>query len=91
MTNTKYKLSSIDKAQITAAARKALMVADAHYYAWPTQQQELFRTTMIGTFIIWKVPMSGSFLKQVVVIVVIVKGSEVQRYQLLRLPTSLLG
>jgi hypothetical protein len=46
MTNTKYKLSSIDKAQITAAARKALMVADAHYYAWPTQQQELFRTTM---------------------------------------------
>ena len=41
-----HKLSSIDKTQITAAARKALMAADAHYYAWPTEQQERFRTTM---------------------------------------------
>ena len=46
MIDTKYKLGSIDKKQITAAARKALMAADAHYYAWPTQQQERFRTTM---------------------------------------------
>lgn len=46
MTDTKYKLGLIDKKQITAAARKALMAADAHYYAWPTQQQERFRTTM---------------------------------------------
>ncbi len=46
MINTKYKLSSIDKTKITAAARKALMAADAHYYAWPTEQQERFRTTM---------------------------------------------
>lgn len=46
MTSTKYKLSSIDKAQITAAAHRALIAADAHYFAWPAEQQERFRTTM---------------------------------------------
>ncbi len=46
MTDTKYKLDSIDKIQITAAARKALMAADTHYYAWSAEQQERFRATM---------------------------------------------
>jgi len=46
MTNTNYKPGSIDKAQITAAARQALMAADAHYYAWPIDQQERFRSNM---------------------------------------------
>ncbi len=46
MTDSKYKLASIDKKQITVAARKALMAADAHYYAWPMQKQERFRATM---------------------------------------------
>ncbi len=44
--NVKYKLSSINKAQITAAARKALIAADSYYYAWPAEQQENFRATM---------------------------------------------
>ena len=46
MTNTVYKLAHIDKTQITSAARKGLMVADAHYYAWTAQEQERFRTSM---------------------------------------------
>ncbi|TXL14487.1 hypothetical protein BMR04_13185 [Methylococcaceae bacterium HT3] len=44
--NIKYKLNSIDKTQITAAARRALMAADSNYHAWPAQQQENFRATM---------------------------------------------
>ena len=44
--NIKYKLNSINKAQITAAARKALMAADSYYHAWPSLQQENFRATM---------------------------------------------
>ncbi len=48
MPNTEYKLNSIDKTKITAAAHKALIAADTHYYAWPTEQQEHFRTTMDG-------------------------------------------
>ena len=46
MTDTKYKLEDLDKTQITAAARKALMAADAQYYAWTRQQQQQFRATM---------------------------------------------
>jgi hypothetical protein len=46
MTKPVYKLAHIDKAQIALAARKALMVADSHYYAWSAQQQERFRATM---------------------------------------------
>jgi len=46
MTDTRYKLASIDHKQLIAAARKALMTADAHYCAWPTEQQERFRATM---------------------------------------------
>jgi hypothetical protein len=46
MTNPVYKLAHIDKAKIALAARKALMVADSHYYAWSVQQQERFRATM---------------------------------------------
>jgi hypothetical protein len=47
MSNTiEYELSSINKTQITAAARKALIAADSHYHAWPAQQQENFRATM---------------------------------------------
>ena len=46
MTNPTYKLAHIDKTRIELAARKALMVADSHYYAWSAQQQERFRATM---------------------------------------------
>ncbi len=46
MSNTKYKLDSIDKNQISAAARKALMAADSLYYSWTAKQQEHFRATM---------------------------------------------
>jgi len=46
MTDTKYKLASINKNRIDIAARKALMAADAYYHAWPAEQQERFRATM---------------------------------------------
>ena len=46
MTEPAYKLAHIDKTQVVLAARKALMVADSHYFAWPVQQQERFRATM---------------------------------------------
>jgi len=41
-----YKLAHINKKQIISASRKALMAADAHYFAWPIEQQEHFRATM---------------------------------------------
>lgn len=44
--NIKYKLNSINKAQITAAARRALLTADSYYHAWSAQKQENFRATM---------------------------------------------
>ena len=46
MTDKKYKPNPSNKAQVTAAARKALMAADPHYHAWPDEQQERFRATM---------------------------------------------
>lgn len=46
MTDTEYKLALIDKNQITLAARKALMTADADYFSWSNEQQERFRATM---------------------------------------------
>ncbi|RLA43914.1 MAG: hypothetical protein DRR42_21110 [Gammaproteobacteria bacterium] len=46
MTKPAYKLAHIDKAEIALAARKGLMVADSHYFAWPAKQQERFRATM---------------------------------------------
>ena len=46
MTKPTYQLAHIDKKQIALAARKALMIADSHYYAWSAQQQERFRATM---------------------------------------------
>lgn len=46
MTKPTYKLAHIDKTEIALAARKALMVADSHYFAWPAKQQEHFRATM---------------------------------------------
>jgi hypothetical protein len=46
MANPTYKLAHIDKKQIELAARKALMVADSHYYGWSAQKQERFRATM---------------------------------------------
>ncbi len=41
-----YKLAHLDKQKLIAAARKALIAADAHYYAWTPEQQECFRATM---------------------------------------------
>jgi len=46
MTKPAYKLAHVDKTEIVLAARKGLMVADSHYYAWPEKQQERFRATM---------------------------------------------
>jgi len=46
MTKPAYKLAHVDKKEIALAARKGLMVADSHYYAWSAKQQERFRTTM---------------------------------------------
>ena len=46
MTEPAYKLAHVDIAGIALAARKALMVADSHYLAWPAKQQERFRATM---------------------------------------------
>ena len=36
----------MNKSEIIAAARKALIAADPNYYSWSEQQQELFRVTM---------------------------------------------
>ena len=41
-----YKLAYLDKIKIISAARKALIAADAHYYAWSPCEQERFRATM---------------------------------------------
>ena len=41
-----YKLAHLDRRKILAAARKALIAANAHYYAWTTQERERFRATM---------------------------------------------
>lgn len=46
MKKPEYKLAHLDKIQIASAARKALMIADAHYFSWTPQQQEHFRATM---------------------------------------------
>jgi hypothetical protein len=46
MTESAYKLAHIDKVEVALAARKGLMVADSHYFAWPAKQQECFRATM---------------------------------------------
>ncbi|MEE9424014.1 MAG: hypothetical protein V3V18_03435 [Methylococcales bacterium] len=43
---TEYKLSSLDKTQIKAAARKSLIAADSQYYSLSAKQQEHFRATM---------------------------------------------
>ncbi|TQV67257.1 hypothetical protein FKG94_26040 [Exilibacterium tricleocarpae] len=37
-----YKLAHIDRAEILSAARKALIAADMHYYAWTVREQEHF-------------------------------------------------
>jgi len=46
MTKPAHKLAHINKAEIELAARKGLMMADSHYFAWPAKQQERFRATM---------------------------------------------
>jgi hypothetical protein len=46
MKDTAYKLAHIDQTQILSAARKAMIAADAIYYAWPLCEQERFRATM---------------------------------------------
>ncbi len=46
MTDTDYKLASIDRKEILAAARKALIAANAQYYALTAQEQERFRATV---------------------------------------------
>ena len=46
MKETTYKLAHLNTTQILSAARKALIAADAHYYAWSPTEQEQFRATM---------------------------------------------
>ena len=41
-----YKLAHLDRQKLLVAARKALIAADAQYYAWTAQEQECFRATM---------------------------------------------
>ena len=41
-----YKLAHLDRRKLMVAARKALIAADANYYAWKPQEQECFRATM---------------------------------------------
>ena len=44
--NENYKLAHLDRQKILVAARKALIAANAHYYAWTTHEQERFRATL---------------------------------------------
>ncbi|MEE9339682.1 MAG: hypothetical protein V3U87_16530 [Methylococcaceae bacterium] len=39
-------MNSTSKTEVTAAARKALILADPLYYSWPEKKQEKFRVTM---------------------------------------------
>ena len=41
-----YKLAHLDRQKLLVAARKALIAADAYYYAWTPEEQERFRATM---------------------------------------------
>jgi len=41
-----YNLAHLDRQKLLVAARKALIAADARYYAWTPEEQERFRATM---------------------------------------------
>ncbi len=41
-----YKPAHLDRQKLMVAARKALIAADARYYAWTPEEQERFRATM---------------------------------------------
>lgn len=41
-----YKLAHLDRQKLLVAARKALIAADARYFAWKPEEQERFRVTM---------------------------------------------
>ena len=41
-----YKLAHLDRQKLLVAVRKALIAADAHYYALTAQEQECFRASM---------------------------------------------
>lgn len=43
MNDSNYKLAHLNKASILSAARRALIAADLHYYAWSSDAQERFR------------------------------------------------
>jgi hypothetical protein len=46
MSRSAYKLAHLDRTQIQAAARRALIAADGQYFSWPVRNQERFRATM---------------------------------------------
>jgi hypothetical protein len=46
MERSAYKLAHLDRMQIEAAARRALIAADGRYFSWTTRDQERFRATM---------------------------------------------
>ena len=46
MKDKTYKLAHLDRQKLLVAARKALIAADVHYFAWTPEQKERFRVTM---------------------------------------------
>jgi len=46
MTSTITSTIDINQSRVVAAARQGLIAADAHYHAWDSTHQELFRATM---------------------------------------------
>jgi len=48
MKGSAYELTHLDKRQILAAARRALISANGRYYAWSPGEQERFRATLSG-------------------------------------------
>ena len=46
MNEKTYKLAHLERQKLMVAARKALIAADARYYAWTPEEQECFRATM---------------------------------------------
>lgn len=46
MNDNTYPLHSFNKIQISSAAKKSLIAAEPHYFAWSPEKQEHFRATM---------------------------------------------
>ena len=51
MKDSAYKLAYLDKTKMLSAARKALIAADAQYYAWSPREQELHRFDAVPDYV----------------------------------------